>query len=56
MLQRVFRQLNKCNENKCLCDKFNYKASQASDLEKYIKSIHEVVKYPCDQCNNKGEF
>merc|ERR1719342_1732498 len=47
------RQLKKCNENRYSCDRCNYKTSHLHHLQNHIKSIHEGVKFPCDQCNSK---
>ena len=33
-----------------------YKATWKSDLLKHIKSIHDGIKFPCDQCDYKATF
>ena len=37
-----------------ILDQFESKPTQKYDLKKHIMSVHENVKYPCDECAFKA--
>ena len=36
------------------CDKYDKQFSNQFSLDRHLKSVHEGVKYPCNQCNYKA--
>ena len=56
VISNLPRQFEKNNDSKYFCYQCNFKAlsKSSSHLQTHIRSVHEGVKYPCDQCNHKA--
>ena len=38
------------------CDHCDYKATERGSLLKHIKSLHEGIKFPCEQCDHEDKM
>ena len=38
----------------CQCEECDYETVDMSNLKKHVKSVHQGIKYPCQQCVYKG--